>query len=171
MNSVTIEQALDWNPCAGYNRERITGLFAGRENLTILDILALDIPAADRLWAVLRNEFFTDEQLHTLACDFAEHVVHLCGDDPRPQAAIDAKRAWLRGEISAAAWAAASAAAWDAAWAAGRAAGRDAARAAARAAAWAATWAAASDAARDAAWDAEQEWQLERIAVVAQQEA
>ena len=163
MNSVTIEQALDWNPCAGYNRERITGLFAGRENLTILDILALDIPAADRLWAVLRNEFFTDEQLHTLACDFAEHVVHLCGDDPRPQAAIDAKRAWLRGEISAAAWDAASAAAWDAAW--------DAASAAASAAAWDAAWDAAWAAASDAARAAEQEWQLERIAVVAQQEA
>ena len=119
MNAVTVDQVLSWNPCSRYNRERVTELFADRETLTVLDILALDITADDKLWSVLHNEFFTDEQLHTLACDFAERVVHLCGDDPRPQAAIDAKRAWLRrGEISAAAWAAARDAAWDAARAA-----------------------------------------------------
>ena len=92
-----------WNPCGwdsdGYTVERVTELFAGRDGLTAPDIAALDIPRQDRLWALLHTEFLTDEQMHLLACDFAERVVHLCGDDPRPQAAIDAKRAWLRGEI------------------------------------------------------------------------
>ena len=153
MNSVTVDQVLSWNPCLRYNRERVTELFAGRETLTVLDILALDIPPADRMWAVLRKEFFSDERLHNLTCDFAEHVIHLCGDDLRTQAAIDAKRAWLRGETS------------DDELTAAFDAARAAASAAARAAAWAAAW----DAASDAAWDAEQKWQLERIAVVAQE--
>ena len=82
--------------------------------------------------------------------------------DPRSRAAPEAKRRWLRGEITDQELAAARAAAWDAARAAARAAAWDAARAAAwdaaRAAAWdaarAAAWDAARDAARDAAWDA-----------------
>ena len=178
MKQVTIDQVMDWEPCGwnsnGYTVEWVTELFAGRETLTAADIAALDIPKEDILWALLHNEFLTDEQMHLLACDYAEAIVHLCGDDPRPQAAIDAKRAWVRGEINdgelaaacdaarAASWAAARAAACDAArdaardasWAAARAAARDASWAASWAAARAASWAAAWAAACDAAWDA-----------------
>jgi hypothetical protein len=79
--------------------------------------------------------------LHEFACCVAESALGMAGvEDDRSWNAIEAKRAWLRGEISDAAmdaaWDAARDAAWDAAW--------DAARAAA--------WAAARDAARDAAW-------------------
>ena len=85
--------------------------------------------------------------LHEAACVFAEGALRIANvTDPRSWAAIDAKRKWLRGEITdkelAAAWAAARDAAWDAAWAA------------ARAAAWAAAW----DAAWDAAWAAQNDW-------------
>lgn len=84
--------------------------------------------------------------------------------DPRSRAAVEAKRAWLRHEITDAQLAAARDAVRDAAWAAARNdaawdAARDTAWAAARDAAWDATWGAASDAAWDdaawlAAWDA-----------------
>ena len=96
--------------------------------------------------------------LHEFACDVAEDALKAHKvKDKRSWAAIEAKRKWLKGEISdddldaawAAAWAASDAArdaAGDAAWAAARAATRAAAGAAARAA--------ARDAARDAAWDA-----------------
>jgi hypothetical protein len=85
--------------------------------------------------------------LHEFACLCAERELLRrrragCEPDKRCWAAIEAKRAWLRGEIDDKALAAAA----DAAWAAAR-------DAAARAAAWdaadAAAWAAA-----DAAWDA-----------------
>ena len=152
VKAVTIEQVLAWHPCAEYTEERIAELFAGRNALTAEDVAALDISAEDRIWALLHNEFLTDKQMHLLACDFAEAVVHLCGDDPRPQAAIDAKRAWLRGEIGDAeldasrdAMDAAMAAAWDAARDAAMAAAWDAARAASMAAARAAAWAASRD--------------------------
>jgi hypothetical protein len=64
--------------------------------------------------------------------------------DPRSRAAITAKRAWLRGEISNAQLAAAGAAAWGAAWDAWDAWAARAAAWAAGAAAWGAAW--------DAAW-------------------
>jgi len=141
MKKVTIEQIIAWEPCGlhggddgtNYTPQRIECLFAGREALTARDIATLDIPAADKLWALLHPEFVTDAQMHEAACHYAEAVVHLCGDNPRLQAAIDAKRAWLRGEISDHELAAARAAALAAAW--------DVAGAAAWAAAWDAAWA------------------------------
>ena len=105
--------------------------------------------------------------LHEMACISAETALRIADvQDPRCWQSIEAKRAWVRGEISDselaaamdAAIAAAIAAARDAARAAARAAVRDAAIAAARAAAIAAARDAAMDAARAAAiaaaWDA-----------------
>ena len=125
--------------------------------------------------------------LHEFACQRAEDALALVAQpDERSVAAIEAKRKWLRGEITdkelavawAAAWdaaqdvvrdaatrAAASAAAWAATRNAARAA-RSASRAAAGAAAWDAAWAARSAAgavARDAAWDAASDKQNERL--------
>jgi len=104
--------------------------------------------------------------LHEMACISAETALLIANvDDHRCWEAIEAKRAWLRGEIDdatltaaraaarAAVWAAAGAAAWDAAgdtaWYAAWDAAWDAARAVAGAAAWYAARAAAWDAARD----------------------
>ena len=91
-----------------------------------------------------------DKTLHEFACWCAEQVLPIFEkeypDDNRPRLAIEAKRKWLKKEISDdeldAAWAAAWATAWDAkdAWAAARAAAWAAARAAACDAAWAAAW-------------------------------
>ena len=109
----------------------------------------------------------TEQEQRLIAADFAEHVLPLFEaeypDDDRPRKAIDAARAYARGEITkeqladarASARDAAAAAAWDAA----RAAARDDARADARAAAAAAAGAAARAAARDA----ERAWQQQRI--------
>ncbi len=106
-----------------------------------------------------RVETWNARTQRLFAADYAEAVVHLCGDDPRPRAAIETARRFARGEATvdelnaasdAAAWAAKDAAAW-AAWTAAWAA-RDAARAAGDAA-WAAKDAAWG--ARDAAGDAQ----------------
>ena len=88
--------------------------------------------------------------LHEFACWCAEQALlreREAGQEPDPRswAAIDAKRKWMRGEITDSELAAA----WDAAWDAASAAAWDAARATASAAAWEAAW----DAAREAAWD------------------
>ena len=101
--SVTIKQVLDWTPCNRYTEEVIAELFIGRKSLTMQDIAELDIPTEDKVWALLHEEFFTERQLHELACAFAERT----------------------GEAARVAWAAAWAArvVGEAAWTAGVAAG------------------------------------------------
>lgn len=115
--SVTLDDVLSWGPC--YEEDEIRDLAAGRERMTAPEILDLPIPAEDRLWCVLRPELIPEPLLRVAACLFAETALERerkAGrePDPRSWAAIDAKRAWLRGEIDAAALAAARAAAWDA---------------------------------------------------------
>jgi hypothetical protein len=109
---------------------------------------------------VLREGFIEENDLHELACKFAENVLHVFEtkypNDKRPRLAIEAKRKFIKGEINKDKLTAASAVARDAAGAASAAAW-DAARDAARDAAWGAVsaaraaWAAARDAARGAA--------------------
>ena len=172
MKSITYEEFLEFDPCYLRNREKkalMDSIARRKERWTALDILGLEeIPDEDKLWCVLREELIDEQTLHGFACRCAERALSRAGNpDSRSIAAIAAKRAWLRGEITdaelklaeGAARAAASAAARDAAWAAARDAAWDAARAAASAAAWAA----AGDAARDAAWDAERAWQGEEL--------
>ena len=173
MKTVTPEQFEEFGPCwleTAEGRKRYARVAAMRDEWSALDVLALDgVSNTDKLWAVLREEFIDAPVLHEYACRCAEYALTFVREPgSRSIAAIEAKRKWLRGEISNddltaaraaadAARAAARAAAWDAAnaaaaaaRAAARAAAWDAAWDAAAAAAWAA-WAAACDAARDAA--------------------
>jgi hypothetical protein len=100
------------------------------------------------------------------ACDCAERVVHLCGDDPRPRRAIETARRYVSGEATGAELAAASAAAWATAWAGASAAAWATAWAGASATVWTAASAAARAAATfaaSAASAAERAWQLSRL--------
>ena len=138
MKTVTLDRFMSFHPC--YSREEIEKL-TDKTEMTALEVLALDIPAEDRLWAVLREDFIETPILHEFACRCAEEALKLVKNpDERSVAAIAAKRAWLKGEISetalrraraaacaaadaayaadAAAWAAATAAYYAAAYAA-----------------------------------------------------
>jgi len=110
--------------------------------------------------------------LHEFACRCAEDALTLLAQpDARSVAAIEAKRRWLKSEITDEEMGSAWAEAWDAVWAArdaALAAAQTAAQTAARAAAWAAARdaalaaraasdAAAWDAVRAAAWDVAQD--------------
>ena len=160
MKTVTVEQFKSFRPCwleTAEGREKFARIAAIRNEWTALDVLNLpDVSAQDKLWSVLREEFIDAPILHEFACRCAEYALTFVREpDSRSIAAIEAKRKWLRGEISnddlTAAWAA-RAAAW-AADAAARAAADAAARAAADAAARAA----------DAAWAAAREHEVEML--------
>ena len=97
---VTVDQVMSWLPCEDYTRERVEELFAGREALSAMEILELDIPVGDKLWAVLREELIPAETLYEFGC--------------RCDAACDTT--WDAAD--AAAWDAAYTAAMDAAWSA-----------------------------------------------------
>lgn len=98
-------------------------------------------------------------QLHEFACGEAERALRKSGvDDERPWRAIEAKRAWLRGEATdtdlAIAWTAVRPPARNAARDAPEVVAREVAWNAARVATWATAWPAARYTARAAAWDA-----------------
>ena len=144
MKTVTVDDVIGWNPC--YLREPDKGepylrkLYSARERWTALQIInempPQGVPVQDVLWTVLRPELVSEPTLHELACRYAEALLEserTVGREPdaRSWAAVEAKRAWMRGEIDDDELAAARAAAWAAAWAAARAAARVAAGAAA----------------------------------------
>ena len=155
---VTLDDFLKFEPCwpddeRGLRRLRYYARKLGG-SADALEILALRmIPAEDRLWAVLREEFIPTPILHEITCRCAEDVLsRIDGPDPRSINAIVVKRRWIAGEATdeelAAAEADADVAARVAAEAGARAEEADAQ------AAWDATWVAAR-AARDASWDAQ----------------
>ena len=155
MESITCEELFAYFPA--YFPEYKAFIPGGKNTFTTLDVLEIEeIPAGERLSAVICGEFISPSRLHEFACRCAERTLRRVKNPaPRSVAAIKAKRAWMKGEIS------------DAELAAARAAARDAARAAAWGAAWAAAWvaarAAAWDAAMDAEWVAERAWQVEEL--------
>jgi hypothetical protein len=190
--SMTVSDVLAMNPCSAYGETRIRELWAGRAALTPLEILDLDIPAADRFWCVLRPDVIGARTCRIFACDCAGHVLpifeRLVPGDNRPRVAIETAIRHLDGLATAAELSTARDAARDAAWAtawdaagaarsaaaAARAAGAAAgyaagvAAATARDAAWATAWDAAARAAAAAARAAgaaaaERDWQLARV--------
>ena len=184
MKSITYEEFLEFGPCYlddPKEKALMDSIAQRQDRWTALDILELEeIPDEDKLWCVLREELIEPEKLHEFACRCAERALsRVEHPDSRSVAAIEAKRAWMKGEISDAeldaARDAARAAAMDAAQAAAMAAARAAAMDAAQAAAWAAARASVWVSARDAAWAAprveameaakasEQAWQVEAL--------
>ncbi len=109
---------------ACYTLSKLEDLWGERDRLTALEILDLDIPDEDKLWGVLRESLVPETTLGEIVCRFAEwalanEVAEGRTPDVRSYAAIDARRQYERGEITAenlsAAWAAARAAAESAA--------------------------------------------------------
>ncbi|QQR29474.1 hypothetical protein I5Q82_15740 [Acutalibacter muris] len=146
MKSISLEEFKGFRPCwleTAAGARRLEEIGSRKKRWTAMDILDLpedEVSAEDKIWAVTKAGLIEEQKLHEFACRCAEEALKLVEDpDPRSVAAIEAKRKWLKGEISDEEL--------DAAWAAAR----DAARDAARAAAWDVAWAAARDAARDAA--------------------
>ena len=178
MKTVTSEEFKEYGPCwleTAEGRAEFARIASIHEEWTAIDVLNLpDVSAEDKLWSVLRDEFIDAPILHEFACRCAEYALSfIANPDPRSVAAIEAKRKWLRGEITGAELRAARGAAQDAlhdaemyaARIAARVAAQDAAwviaRVIAQDAAWAAARAAAMATARNATLDAAREHEVE----------
>lgn len=148
-------------------RKRFARIAAIRNEWTALDVLNLpDVSAQDKLWSVLREEFIEVPTLHEFACRCAEYSLSfVASPDPQSIATIEAKRKWLRGEITDTELYAARDAAWYTAGNAVSRAARDAVIAAANRAAWNAAWYAAKAATwsdeSNTTWDAASKHEVE----------
>jgi len=133
MKRITIDYILSREPC--YNKEQLEAMFKGRKYVLPKTVIKEAKPE-DVIWLLTHVDFIPKKELRLLACDYAEHVLHIfeekCPKDDLPRKAIETARAYTNGEATRKEMAAA--------------------RAAARAAAGA------------AAWDAERKWQLKRLA-------
>ena len=161
MKSWTIGEMLNERPCTKYTQERITELWAGRERLTLLEVLDLPILAEDIVWVICRKNALTPEQ----QAEWLECIVTRAIRNHALNCGILTVEAWARNWLngsdrSLAEAAAAAAAAWaaEAAWARNLLDRSDRSRAEAEAAAAVARAAAA-------AWAAETEAEATRAAV------
>jgi len=99
---------------AGYTDDRIATLVPA-DGLSPLEFAALDIPAEDRLWVLLRKDIIPARELRLLACGWAEGACRAAGwDDQRSLEAIAVARRFAVGEASEAELVEAWAAAWEA---------------------------------------------------------
>jgi len=171
MKTWTVDEMLAEHPCEWYDRDRITALWAGRDALSLRDILDLDIPADERMWVACRpkalpvairrrwTEGIVERAVRTYALTCGVSAVErwaaqwLDGTDRTSESAAQA------GEAAGAAWSAGEA---GAAWSAGEAGEAGVAEEAARAAAGVAEEAAraAAGVAEDAARAAEYNQQV-----------
>ncbi len=153
MKTWTVDEILAKEPCGwdsdGYTRERLEGLFDGRDSMSTLDVCDLDIPPEDIIWVACRG--LGDQERETwldliVTRAVTSHALH-CGIPVVETWA----RNWLSGEDRTA-----GVAAEAAVWAADAAtvANAEAAYTGAAASAWAARAAAEAVAAARAAVDA-----------------
>ena len=72
--------------------------------ITSAEILELDLPAKNRVEALLQPEFLNERKLRELACDFAEHTLHIfelrAPEDKRPRRCLNTARLRLAGRSS-----------------------------------------------------------------------
>jgi hypothetical protein len=103
MQTIPLDVILNSDLITNEESYPLIGAFSHRPYLSAEEILALDLPAKNRVEALLRHEFLTEKQLRKLACDFAEHVLHvfeeLSPDDFRPRACVQAARLYADGVI------------------------------------------------------------------------
>ena len=153
MKTWTVDEMMEEKPCAKYTEKVIKNLWAGREQLSLIDILALDIPSADRMWAVWRQDTLTKDQEKSLLDKIVTRAVTNHALNCKIKAVEKWAQKWLSGEDRS------QEADWAAAWAANRAD---------RAAYWAARarWESAR-AVAEAAWAAaEEEYDLQVLDVL-----
>ena len=137
MTTIIVSAIMAARPCEGYPESRVRALVG--DGLTPRQLAALDIPAEDRLWALIMCAM-DDRQRRLLACDCAERALgRVENPDPRSLQAVAVSRRYAYGDATDDELAAALDAAWDAA--------RDA----------------AGDAAGDAAWAAACSWMTDRL--------
>ena len=72
MLTVSIADVLSFNPCESESAARMEELFAGRERISALDILAMDIPDEHKYWLILRPELIDEATLTLIKTDLLD---------------------------------------------------------------------------------------------------
>ena len=71
---VDLKTVMSWNPCEDFPESRIADIFEGRESCDLEDVFAEPMRQDEWLWVALREAFFSQHDLETLAAHFCLHV-------------------------------------------------------------------------------------------------
>ncbi len=105
---ITVDMIMAMDPCDEYPESRIRELLG--PGLTPLEVLALDIPARDRIWAILNKLIFMNQTMHLIACDIEDYALSQVETPDRRDLV---KRKLIEGkEVSREAWEVALEVAW-----------------------------------------------------------
>ena len=75
MKTVTSQDILSWNPCAGWDLTNIEETMGKSTGITVMDFVNCStLKDEEILWAILRIEFFTSKQLKDLSSRFFDYV-------------------------------------------------------------------------------------------------
>lgn len=104
MKVISLDVLLKSDLISSEESRKLIAKYAAHPWLTVQEIIKLDLPARSRIEALLQSEFLTDSQLRELACDFAEHTLHIFEDHApeewRPHKCVEAARTYLTGATS-----------------------------------------------------------------------
>jgi hypothetical protein len=104
MQTISLDVLLSSDLITTEESHLLIGACLHRPYLSADEIIALDLPAKNRVEALLRQEFLTEKQLRSLACYFAEHVLHifeeLAPEDFYLRACVESARLYADGVIN-----------------------------------------------------------------------
>jgi hypothetical protein len=75
MLKINLDQVMKWSLCEEYPREEMEKLFQNRENITVIEILNMNVPNQDKLLAVLREEILSSKILHKFAYETSYRIL------------------------------------------------------------------------------------------------
>ena len=92
----TVGAVLEYHPCYCYGEKEITALWAGWEALSLREILALEMPAQDRIWFVCQKGVLNGQRREQLFVRIAGRAIRRALDSP----VTDRWRQWAEDWLS-----------------------------------------------------------------------
>lgn len=101
METISVAKLLDSDLITTEESYDLIERYVLNPQITAAEILEIDLPAKNRVEALLQHEFLTEEHLRELACDFAEHTLPIyeyhAPEDRRPRRCVEAARLYFAG--------------------------------------------------------------------------
>ena len=104
MKTITVEALLKSDLITTEESYDLIERFVLNPQITAPELLELDLPAKNRVEALLQPEFLSESRLRELACSFAEHTLSVfestAPKDQRPRRCVNIARLHLAGRVS-----------------------------------------------------------------------
>lgn len=104
MGTISVAKLLDSDLITTEESYDLIERYVLNPQITATEILEIDLPAKNRVEALLQREFLPEKQLRELACAFAEHTLHIfeshAPEDRRPRRCVEVARLHCVGRAS-----------------------------------------------------------------------